>query len=330
MRATLSTVLTTTVVCAFASLASAQGITSGPYLQNVSRNAIVVVWEQDAEATLTLRYGLDDTLTESVTPEPAMRHEVELTGLEAGAMYQYALFDGDTQVSDSRTFPTAVEPGTPFRFIAFGDSRSRPDAHASVIDAMAAEDDVRFYIQTGELVADGEVQEQWEEYFDIEYPMMSEKPCFAVIGNHEEHEGRADLFVAEMVNPGEASGSGREEYYSFEYGNAHFTVLDGHTENMLTWIDCIAEYDLWLDGCFTPEQQAWMEADLEAAAVDPDIDHLIVLMHIGPYSSKDGRSGSAHMRYLLPYFEELGVSLILTGHDHYYERGVSHNGIPYV
>jgi len=36
------------------------------------------------------------------------------------------------------------------------------------------------------------------------------------------------------------------------------------------------------------------------------------------------------MRYLLPMFEQYGVRAILSGHDHYYERGFSGNELAYI
>jgi len=85
-----------------------------------------------------------------------------------------------------------------------------------------------------------------------------------------------------------------------------------------------------MEDCFNTEQVAWLEADLEAAANNPDIDHIFVFTHIGPYSSKEGRTGNAHMRRLLGTFLNYGVTMIVSGHDHYYEHGLSSVGIPYI
>ena len=50
-------------------------------------------------------------------------HEVELTGLAVGAAYQYAV-SSDSAASSTATFTTAPLTDQPFRFAAYGDSRS--------------------------------------------------------------------------------------------------------------------------------------------------------------------------------------------------------------
>jgi 3',5'-cyclic AMP phosphodiesterase CpdA len=75
-----------------------------------------------------------------------------------------------------------------------------------------------------------------------------------------------------------------------------------------------------------PDQLAWLEATL----TDDDAPWKIVLVHHPPYSA--GYQGSAHdvREVFSPIFEASGVDLVLSGHDHDYQRSEPINGVTYV
>ena len=311
--------------------AEAQKITRGPYLQWVTGSSIYVAWDQDKASTPEVRYGATASYgKKQATTKSGTHHEVKLSGLSAGASYHYAVYNGTTKLSADSTFGTAVKPATPFRFVVMGDTRSQATQHKAVVTAMTKEKGVRFFLNTGDLVSSGEVASQWVEFFKIEAAALARLPLFPVIGNHDEKSGKATLYVKQFVLP--TNSKDPEEYYSFNYGNAHFLVLDGHV-NMGNQVLCAIKLALkgQIGGeCFSDKQEAWLLADLKAAAADPKIEHTFVFVHSGPYSSKPGRTGNAQMRALLGDLKKYKVTMIFSGHDHYYEHGVSGNGIPYV
>ncbi len=334
MRTQFSPAMMTALTLAAAVLFSgtalrAETVSRGPYLQSPTKNSIVVVWEHPTPAAPVLRWGLSSDMSEQVVPaEHSVRHEILLEGLQPGEIYYYALHDGEeTFLTEMAAFPTAVESGTPFRFLLYGDTRTRHDIHATVVEAMLKEPDLRFYVHTGDLVSRGAKLEQWDTFFEIEHHLMRRTPFYPVIGNHEEHDGIAPLFEANFVLPDNSPDPGY--YYSFVYGNVHIQVLDGHVHSH-DWDWCVMERHQFTNTCFSDNQLEWLHEDLRVAAQNPDVDHIIVVTHVGPYSSKENRRGSGQMRELLPFFREMGVDFIVSGHDHYYERGISGNGIPYV
>lgn len=75
-----------------------------------------------------------------------------------------------------------------------------------------------------------------------------------------------------------------------------------------------------------PGQLAWMEETLAAS----DAPWKVVLVHHPPYSA--GYQGSAHdvREVFSPIFEASGVNLVLSGHDHDYQRSEPINGVTYV
>ena len=305
----------------------AQKITRGPYLQWVTSSSIHVVWDQDKASAGEVRYGLTKSYTGKVASKSkGTHHEVKITGLKANTTYNYAVFLGAAKASADLTLPTGVKSGTPFRFVVLGDTRSDKKAHTNVVTAIALEKDVRLYLNTGDLVSSGEIQKEWDEFFQIEKMLTSHIPLFPTIGNHDEKSGKAPLYFKHFVLPN--SSPGKEAYYSFDYGNVHFVVLDGHV-NVEAWYLCALRMK-FMDGCFDAKQEQWLLQDIRWSSKDPKIDHIFVLVHMGPYSSKPGRMGYAQMRDLMPAFKKNNVTMILSGHDHYYEHGLSSNGIPYV
>jgi hypothetical protein len=325
MRALNAGIFTTLLL--LGSAATAQKLTRGPYLQWVTGGTIVVAWDQDAPSTPEVRYGLQQPLSQvSTSSASGTHHEVTLSGLQAGSIYTYAVYQGNKKLSAELSFRSAPPPSAPFRFLAFGDTRSDHVEHQKQVYAMTLEQDVGFYVNTGDLVASGDVQSDWDTFFTVEYPLISYVPLFPVIGNHDEDSGDYSLFAKHFVIKG--SSPAPEAYYAFSYGNSRFVVLDSHV-HVDPWYLCILQGKLY-DGCFKAGQLNWLKQELQQADADPAILHIFILIHIGPYSSKQGRAGNAQMRELLPLFKTHKVTLILSGHDHYYERGTSGNGIPYV
>ena len=75
-----------------------------------------------------------------------------------------------------------------------------------------------------------------------------------------------------------------------------------------------------------PEQQAWLARTL-ADSTEP---WKIVAMHFPPYSAGYHGSNEATRRAFSPLFERYGVQLVLSGHDHDYQRSRTINGVTYI
>ena len=80
--------------------------------------------------------------------------------------------------------------------------------------------------------------------------------------------------------------TGRRRYYSFDYGNCHFIVLD----NSITAWNPLHEAD--------PEQYAWFVNDLEK---HKDMGHIFVFMHVPYYLNTPGGQPSPFMEQCLKY-----------------------------
>lgn len=98
-----------------------------------------------------------------------------------------------------------------------------------------------------------------------------------------------------------------QTYYDFVQGPVHFFMLDSDRNEP--------------DGVTSKSEQAiWLRKGL-TASTSP---YNAVVFHHAPYSS--GRHGSTE--YMRWSFQEWGADVVLTGHDHVYERLLV-NGLPY-
>ncbi len=89
--------------------------------------------------------------------------------------------------------------------------------------------------------------------------------------------------------------------FSFDYGNAHWTVLDSNT------------YMDWRN----PELQAWLKKDLAAAA---GATWRFVAFHHPGFNSSHSHFADQWMRNLSPIFEAANVDVVFAGHVHNYQR----------
>src|SRR5262249_1515954 len=160
--------------------------------------------------------GATKTINESATVDGD--HEVTLSGLTASTRYQYSVDAGGGTVAQG-SFSTAVMPGEPFTFIVYGDNRTNPSDHQSVVNALANEA-VDFLLNTGDVVETPTLPE-YQSFFDIEAPLLADHPLFPALGNHEYAGGAGtQMWTSMFVTPSQSSTT--ERYYSFDYGNSRF------------------------------------------------------------------------------------------------------------
>jgi 3',5'-cyclic AMP phosphodiesterase CpdA len=75
-----------------------------------------------------------------------------------------------------------------------------------------------------------------------------------------------------------------------------------------------------------PEQRAWLEQTLAASTAR----WKIVALHHPPYSAGYQGSSTAARKAFSPLFERYGVQLVVSGHDHDYQRSKPINGVTYL
>ena len=308
-----------------------------PYLQIGTPTSMTVVWRSDASPPPGVCYGAaPDALTTlamgTATRVGAVDHiEVEITGLRPATRYYYAVGHASCPPSAAgspghhwTTSPT-VGAATPFRFWVVGDSGTGGRDQRAVFDAMRAEaagTPPDLFVHVGDMAySDGTVAEFDSNFYAVYAPLLSTIPVWPAIGNHEGHSSTSatesgpyyDGYV--LPRDGRAGGvpSGTEAYYSFDYSNVHFIVLDS--------------YDSPRD--VAGAMVRWLEMDLAATTQE----WLIAYWHHPPYtdgSHVDSEGAQQDMRQqVIPVLEAAGVDLVLGGHSHIYERSYLLHGAYY-
>ena len=300
-----------------------------PYLQQVSDRSAIVVWTTRENGIADVRYQSGGSAarvapartrhvaaTTTGLPYDYYQHEAQLTNLTASTAYTYTPTVDGLALSGGDRFVTAPPVGTgTARFIAFGDS-GIGSTEQRQLAALMTNDTFDFALHTGDVVygtattsgAGGYPQLQhW--FFDIYRDWLRTRPMFPSLGNHDDEANRAapyrDVFVLPTHGASATYPDHARRFYSFDYGAAHIVVLD--TE--LAFQD-LARRQAQLD---------WLRADL-AASMQP---WKIAVFHRSPYSA-GGEHGSdlAVRSAFSPIFDEYGVALALSGHEHDYERSV--------
>ncbi len=268
-----------------------------PYLQNVTPTSITVMWETTGVIVGTVEFGEHDRFDRQATDSEARTiHEVHVTGLDPATTYTYRVRFGD-QVLPPASFTTAPPPGTPnWRMVVYGDNRSNPATHARNVEQIMKLDP-GLVINSGDLVAAGSRYEQWKtQYFDPLRGLAEHVALFPCLGNHEQN-------AIHYYNYHSLPDDQGEVYYSFDYGNAHFIALNSNAQ----------------DAPFQrgDPQTEWLIADLEAHR---DATWTFVFFHHPLFRAHATRGVTAQRWVWQPIFDEYGVDLVITGHDHYYMR----------
>lgn len=298
--------------------AKAVSIIKGPYLQQVTQDSIVIMWETDVASDSRVDYGLSVPSGIFVTDDTLVNiHEIELTGLNPGSIYGYTVTSGGT-TSPASTFVTVPATEQSFRFVAYGNTRSNAIEHRKVILAIidSAPDLV---IHTGDLVYNGNDYVQWnEQFFPTCYDLMINTPLLPILGNHEYSSGQT-LFFDFFSLPDNYSLLGNEEqWFAFTYGGVRFIGL-----NTNIYSGAGVDYSLG------SEQYNWLVSELDSSDYNDAAWH-IVYFHHPPYTCSSSHSDDTNVqKHLVPLFEQYGVDMVFNGHSHVYER-YSHNGIYYI
>jgi hypothetical protein len=283
-------------------------IAKGPYLTALSDSSVDVRFELDGPALATL-----DIAREGSQPRPPPRsfqdtagaalHTFHATGLEPDAQYSYVVRVADAAVAKGR-FTTASKPdsGATVTFLVYGDNRSDPASHLALVRALASTSS-DFLVNTGDLVEDGASATDWQSFFDTEASLLCEHPIFACIGNHELYNDAAGANFARYFGFVDANLQ-PHPYGTVRIAGVRFFFLSGSRD--------------WSSG----EERRWVEGALAAADNEAGVTWRIAVVHHGPWSSGPHGPNASLVNARIPeLLAAHKVDLVLSGHDHIYERG---------
>ena len=231
-------------------------------------------------------------------------HKALVKGLEAGKTYYYDVGD-ETVRSAAGTFVTD-DGDNAFNFIAIADiqagNQENCDKGAKVAQAaFAAVPDAEFMVNLGDFTDDS-TNEEWNYYDNAMKAVNLGTTLVPIAGNHD-GLGVWDWFNNMFcLDTSESVQNLNGVNYSFDYGNAHFAVLN--TNDILS---------------VSLSQLQWLKNDMNST----EKDWKIVLMHKSPYSlGKDAKWPDALylQSSLTKVLAMCDVDLVMSGHDHQYLR----------
>ncbi len=275
----------------------------GPMVQMVSDSGFTLVWEThqsvDVQAQVQRNHG-QWAEPDKVVETRAGRRAVRFDGLNPASEYRYRIVVDEETVAEHsvRTAPKADES---FRILAFGDSGSGNEHQYRLAEKMpSAGADI--VVHTGDLIyMEGEREDYPEKFYRPYASLIASVPFYPSMGNHDFRTNRGAPMFEEFVLPENGPQSSTpERHYWFDFGSARFVAIDTD----LTMKDLGSIVAPWLDKVLEGAGDRWK----------------IVFFHHPVYTN--GRYGPTHRlwRTILPVIEAHGTHLVLSGHDHLYER----------
>jgi hypothetical protein len=193
--------------------------------------------------------------------------------------------------------------------------RPRGGGELEVLAALERALPADLVISTGDLVQDGRRGVQWEDFVRHHGRLRAQVPYAAAPGNHEAiHDPIASANWDAAMGPPREPG---RYWYALEVGRSRFVFLDS---NVLT--DPHDDYPEAVEARFADAQLAWADSVLALPA-----DHRFLVLHhplvsTGHYLEDWAQPSAArHRERLLEMCFAHGVTAVLAGHEHLYDRG---------
>jgi hypothetical protein len=298
----------------------------GPYLVYEGNNTkMKVLWQLDNSMESTIRWGVDTSYSSGSfkTTEYGNDHQHSYTikKLIPGTKYYYNVIVKGTDHTGS-FYAAPRKNSKALKFIVYGDSRSHPDIHnkivGSIISTYTTEPGYQtFVLAVGDMATFGAEESNWDsELFgpaNINLrQMMRNLPFLSCIGNHEMYKNdykgvdtNVSLFKKYFPYPF-VGGT----YWSFDYGPAHFVIVDQYSQDFdikeLAWIkkDLASSKKKWKFVCF--HQPGWSVVPDELHPNNEDV-----------------------QEFIQPLLVKYNVTAVFAGHIHAYARAAV-NGVHHI
>ncbi|MCK9537457.1 MAG: metallophosphoesterase family protein, partial [Bacilli bacterium] len=228
-----------------------------------------------------------------------LAHIITIDNLEPNTQYQYQVgadLSNDAALSSVSTFKTA--PVEDISFLFLGDPQNSTasgyEITKNLIEAALFEHpSLAAMLIGGDIVDDVNMYSQWQAFASVLAPYVNSMITIAASGNHDVIRNYGDPFAYTFVGP----NTGVDVLgvcYFVEAGSAAIAVIDTETPSAF---EAQAE---WLLEMMTATKKKFK----------------FVLMHRSAYAAN---YNEPHIRNFWPaVFDEAGVDLVLSGHDHVY------------
>ena len=242
-------------------------------------------------------------------------HTARVNNLAPGTHYEYRVICGD---EGTNWTPLFTENGGAFKALIFPDSQSSDytDWKNLAQDAFKRNPDAAFFTNLGDLVDNGEEHSQWDAWFDAVEGMAERIPFAPLMGNHETYDKQWEVrlplaYLAEFDVPENGSQYFSRYYYSFDFGDVHFIVLNTQWDETEEFHPGLLEEQLeWLPKDAAASDKKWKVVML----------HKDVLRYRIEKRPERTEGISKFGEAFMPLFDELGIDVVLSAHLHTYRN----------
>ncbi|MDH2416876.1 metallophosphoesterase family protein [Nocardioides sp. CER19] len=285
----------------------------------------------------------DATVASNVTSDAATGNaltsangKATLTGLQPSTKYYYRIKTADGAKSAYYTFKTGTFGNGGYQFLFFGDpqigSSGDPvldgDGWQYTLDQTKIHSPkAELYVSGGDQVNTANNETEWTQF--LRPSELRSIPWAATIGNHdvsgyayEQHFAlpstidRSDPLYTNAAKKGPAADAVSGGDYFFTYKGVLFIDLNSNAYSATTNSD--------------PAHVEFVRNTItRQKAADPDIKHVVLVYHHAIYSPADHANDTDNIQRRTDFtksFSDLGVDLVLQGHDHSYSRSYAIKG----
>ena len=350
-------ILILSAVISMTSLASGQTpkvkVTCGPDLQNVTQTSFTVVWTTNMDAVSWVEIAPDDDTHFYNVERPkyydlrgqgrrpiTKLHKITVSGLEPGTTYRYRILMNGVVSAEHRDHiaftagwgnevrrnitkvTTLSKEYDEVKFAMVNDMHEQDSVFRTLFPD--SKDKYDFVCFNGDMTSTIDHEEDIAEFYLKSAAKLfgAYTPIMFVRGNHEYRGNDALEYLNYMETP-----TGKT-YYSYNYGDHFFIVLDGGEDKH--------DSDIRNLGIMITEDYVKQEAEWLKEVVKSDefrnAKTRIVFCHMQP--GENGWHGQKTIsKYLVPVLNEAGIDVMLCGHIHeykYYDPGTTSANFPVI
>ncbi len=284
-----------------------------PYLILSDKKDLILKFQLKKKSHLKLE--VNEKIIKDQIFEGKVVQEINLGEQSCGK--KISIGSNDNQI-DFLNFPCDEE----ITFGFLGDTQKRPERH-SLMAHEVERFPLSFVINLGDLVENGMIASEWEDFFNSANPYLKKIPMVAAVGNHEFKKILGDYTpTKDQPLPKYFKDYFRWEgapdlgFYSIEFNQFTLVVFNSN-------IRIYGKEEL-------EKQWNWVEETLKKNFLGNK--RVILGMHHSPFTSDEFYSdieAKALREKLVPLLEKYKVKLVLSGHCHLYERSQV-NGVHYI
>lgn len=221
------------------------------------------------------------------------RYTANLSGLTPNTKYIYRV--GSEGIwSGNLSFTTAADTEK-ITFLYLGDVQAGYTEWGNMLNSIEnGYPQIKFSLLGGDLTNNGSDENEWGQFLNAASGYFSKIPLMPTFGNHD-----GSMYLNFFALPTNGPTGLEKEFYSFDYGNAHFVVLNSSNNT-------------------NAAAKRWLQADLQSTTKS----WKFVMFHHPAYPAFEDYKpiDESICENWVPILEDNGVDMVFVGHQHLYMR----------